>query len=53
MISNDKFQRLCAIDERMLNNEPVSEEELMERTQIIKDFNSEVDRAYLIYSKII
>lgn len=53
MISNEKFQRLCLIDEKMLNNKLVSEEELKERTQIIKEFNNEVDRAYLTYSKVI
>lgn len=53
MISDEQFKRLSEIDGKMLNNIPVSEEELTERTKIIQEFNKEVDRAYLKYSKII
>jgi|GEM_PF-3773004 len=53
MISNEDFKKLCEIDEKMLNNKIVTTEELQERTRIIKEFNREIDKAYLKNSKII
>lgn len=43
MISNEDFKKLCEIDEKMLNDKPVTEEELKERTRIIQAFNRGVD----------
>ncbi len=53
MISDEKFKRLCEIDEKMLDGKQISEEEFKERTEIIKEFKSEVDRAYLKHEGII
>ena len=53
MISDEKFKRLCEIDEKMLDGKQISEEEFKERTEIIKEFRSEVDRAYLKHEGII
>ncbi|WP_164971400.1 hypothetical protein [Clostridium tetani] len=53
MISNEEFKRLCEIDEKMLNNKQVTDEELKERTEIIKKFKQEVDIAYLKHQDII
>lgn len=53
MISNKDFKKLCEIDEKMLNNQIVTEYEIKERIRIIKEFNNEVDKAYLKHEKII
>lgn len=53
MISDEKFKRLCEIDEKMLDGKKISEEEFKERTEILKEFRSEVDRAYLKHERII
>lgn len=53
MISNKDFKRLCEIDDKMLNNIPITEEERKERVKIIKKFNQEVSKAYLKDAKII
>lgn len=47
MISNKDFKKLCKIDEKMLDGKSITEEEQKERIRIIKEFNKEVDRAYL------
>ena len=53
MIDNKKFKRLAEIDEKMLNDEKITDEEFKERTQIIKEFMTEVDKAYLKHEGII
>lgn len=53
MISNEEFKRLCKIDDKMLNNIPITEEERKERTGIVQKFKQEVDKAYLKDAKII
>lgn len=53
MIPNEKFKRLCEIDDKMLNDIPITDEERKERIEIIKEFNQEVDKAYLKHGKII
>jgi hypothetical protein len=53
MISNEEFKRLCQIDNKMLNNIPITEEERKERTRIVLKFKHEVDKAYLKDAKII
>ena len=47
MISSDKFKRLTEIDDKMLNDEPVTEDELGERSDILKEMRIEIDRAYI------
>lgn len=53
MISDKDFKKLCDIDEKMLNNQEVTDEEIQERIRIIKLFKDEVDKAYLKHEKII
>lgn len=53
MISIEKFKRLSEIDEKMLNDEKITEAEFQERAEIIKEFMSEVDKAYLKHEEII
>ena len=53
MISDEKFKRLCEIDEKMLNGKKITEAEFKERTEIVKEFRLEVDKAYLKHEGII
>lgn len=53
MISNKDFKILCEIDNKMLNDIPITDEERKERTNIIKKFNQEANKAYLKDAKII
>lgn len=53
MIDDKKFKRLTEIDGKMLNGEKITDEEFEERTQIIKEFMTEVDKAYLKHEGII
>lgn len=52
MIPNKDFKKLCEIDEKMLNDKPISDKEFKERIRIIQEFNKEVDRAYLKHEGI-
>ena len=52
MISNEDFKRLCEIDKKMLDGKAITDEEQKERVKIIKEFNKEVDNAYLKYEGI-
>lgn len=44
MISNKDYKRLCEIDDKMLNDNPVTREELEERTRILKEIEFEAER---------